>query len=407
NSRILSPSTASRQALGRGEPMDILFETTEGHPSYLVYLTPKTGREQGGAAWQGRAGIVLETKWIRRIPRSSAKLPDLMKLFDSSSAEPVGRSFVENIHHAFAIHRIPEYDPRYSSMQGGIGLYYYKGFFPVDKKGNYTFATFSRDDSYLSVDGKLVASWPGKHNIYGGIRGEKKGTISLEPGIHKLEYFHFSSWPNMFAAAAWKKPGEELRIMTRNDFVSVGRYRVASAGFKDPDKPYAAFEWSAVDDFRLEQAGRSFVTMRFEPIRPNPLVRYSYRWVFDDGTTASTEKVDHVFLRPALRNVHLEIGLDDKLLAQTDQEVHVHPAWDRSLKQASSAEPFDQAIRQRDLNKAPAQDLVNLFVLAEQAERPDWKSLATTAMAADPSRLAEQSADTDFLFEFGRYLQSP
>ncbi|MHC4508734.1 MAG: NPCBM/NEW2 domain-containing protein [Planctomycetota bacterium] len=136
NSRILSA--------GRGEPMDILFETTEARPSYLVYLTPKGGREGASASWQGRVGIVLETRWIRRIPRSSKTLPDLMKLFNSSTAESVGRSLVENIHHAFAIHRIPEYDPKASSMRGGVGLYYYRGFFAVDKKGNYSFATISR-----------------------------------------------------------------------------------------------------------------------------------------------------------------------------------------------------------------------------------------------------------------------
>jgi hypothetical protein len=211
----------------------------------------------------------------------------------------------------------------------------------------------------------------------------------------------------MFAAAAWKKPNDKLRIMTRTDFVPVGRYKVASAGFNDPDKAYAAFEWSVIDDFRLEQTGRSFVTMRLEAIRPNPLVRYSYRWTLDDGTVATEEKLDHIFLRPALRSVHLEIALDDKLLARATQEVHVHPAWDRSLKQASSAEAFDKAIQQRNLDKAPAEDLVNLFILAEQAERLDWKTLATTAMAANPGRLVEQSGETDFFFDFGQYLQSP
>jgi tetratricopeptide (TPR) repeat protein len=397
NSRILSA--------GRGEPMDILFDSTEAHPSYLVYLTPKDGRATPPGSWQVRAGIVLETRWAKSSPPSSDKPADLMKLFDGGS-EPVGRSLVETIHHAFPIHRIPEYDPGASSRQGGAGLYYYKGFFPVDKQGNYSFATISRDDSYLAVDDKLVASWPGKHDVQGGIRGEKKGTVSLEPGIHKLEYFHFGQWGEMFAAAAWKKPNEELRIMTRTDFVPVGWYKVASAGFDDPNKAYAGFEWSVADDFRLEQTGRCFVTMRFEAIRPNPLVRYDCRWTFDDGTTETGEKIEHVFLRPALRKVHLEVALEGKLLAQADQEVHVHPAWDRSLTQAVSAEAFDKVIRERNLDKAPAEDLVNLFILAEEAERPGWKSLATAALAANVGRLVDESGDTDFFFAFGRYLQS-
>ena len=409
--QVFAPSSGSRVrsrilSVGRGEPMDILFESLDGNPSYLVYLVPKDKGGESNGSWEPRAGLVLETRWTNKSPGSSDNLPDLLKLFHGG-AEPVGRSPVETIHHAFAIHRVPDYDGQTSPARGGIGLYYYKGFFAVDKNSQYSFATISQDDSYLSVDDKLVVSWPGKHDIYAGQRGEKKGTVSLEPGVHKLEYFHFSPWESMFAVAAWKKPGEELRIMTRTDFVPVGRYKVASAGFDDPNRAYAAFEWSAIDDFRLEQTGRSFVAMRFEVIRPDPLVRYECRWTFDDGTVATGEKVDHVFLRPALRNVQLEVRLEDKLLARAAQEVYVHPAWDKCLTDVSNIDAFDQTIRERNLDKAPAEDLVNLFTLAEDANRPGWKSRATAALAENPGRLVQESGDTDFIFKFGQYLQSP
>ncbi|HUV64535.1 MAG TPA: NPCBM/NEW2 domain-containing protein, partial [Sedimentisphaerales bacterium] len=85
NGRILSA--------GRGEPMDILFDSTEAHPSYLVYLTPKDGHAIPSTSWQVRTGLVLETKWAGKSPPSSNKLADLMKLFNA--AEPVGRSLVE------------------------------------------------------------------------------------------------------------------------------------------------------------------------------------------------------------------------------------------------------------------------------------------------------------------------
>jgi len=408
---VFAPSSGSKVrsrllSVGRGEPMDILFESLDGYPSYLVYLVPKDKAGESSESWEPRAGLMIETRWTKKSPGSSGNMADLLKLFHGS-AEPVGRSLVETIHHAFAIHRTPDYSGDASSRQGGVGLYYYKGFFSVDKNGPYSFATISQDDSYLSVDDKLVVSWPGRHDINAGRRGEKQGTVSLEPGVHKLEYLHFSPWPNMFAAAAWKRPGEEMRIMTRTDFVAVGCYKIASAGFEDPNQAYAAFEWSAADDFRLEQTGRSFVAMRFEFLRANPLARYDCRWTFDDGTAATGEKVEHVFLRPGLRNVQLEVRLEDKLLARAAQEVSVHPSWDKPLTSVSNVEPFDQAIRQRNLDKVPADDLVNLFILAEDANRPGWKSLATTALAANPGRLVEESADTDFMFKFGQYLQSP
>jgi NPCBM/NEW2 domain/PKD domain len=391
---------------GRGEPMDILFETLEGNPSYLVYLVPKDGRETSNSSWEPRAGLVLETKWTRKNPRSAHTLAELEKVFDGL-AESVGRSLVESICQAFPIHRMPEYDGRARPGRGGVGLYRYTGFFGINKKDKYEFATISRNDSYLFVDDKLVASWPGRHDIYGGRRGEKHGTISLDSGVHKLEYFHFSPWPNMFAVAAWKKPGEELRLMTRTDFVPVGRYEAASFEFRDANKAYAPFEWSVADDFRLDQTGRSFVAMRFDALRQNPLVKNVYRWTFDDGTVAEGESVEHVFLRPGLRHVQLEIRRADEPPAQTSAEVYVHPAWDKCLTNVSNVEPFDQAIRRRNLDKVPPDDLVNLFEMGERAGRADWKGLATTALATNIDRLVEQSRDVDFIFKFGQYLQSP
>ncbi|MFH1719141.1 MAG: NPCBM/NEW2 domain-containing protein [Planctomycetota bacterium] len=397
NSRILSA--------GRGEPMDILFESTKGYPSYLIYLVPKAKQSESSTSWEPRAGLVLETRWTNRGLRSSDKLPQFQEAFDKT-AQPVGRSLVDDIQHSFPIHRKPAYSTSEPPARGGFGLYHYKGFFEVPKAGQYTFATISRWDSYLSIDGELVAGWPGQHDIQGGLRGEKKGNISLKPGIHKLEYYHYAQWEKMFAVAAWKKPGEELRVMTRTDFIPFGHYEAVSADFEEPNKPYAAFEWWPVDDFRLEQTGTAFVAMRFKAIRPDALRRYSYRWTFDDGTVAAGETVDHVFLRPALRKVELEVSLDGKSLAQASHDVYVHCAWDKCLMDTDNADFFDEVVKKRDLAKSPPDDLINLSVMAEQADRPDWKTRATAALSEGVVRLVQESGDTDFLFDFGQYLCS-
>ena len=388
---------------GRGEPMDILFESPKANPSYLVYLVPKNKRTNTSQSWEPRTGLVLRTKWAKKGLRSSDRLPEFMKAFNGA-AKPVGSSLVDDIHHAFGIHPLPEYE---TPRQGGFGFHHYTGFFKVDKNGKYRFATISRYDSYISVDDNLVVGWPGRHDVNRARRGEKQGTISLEPGVHKLEYFLCSPWPEMFAVAAWKKPGEELRVMTRTDFVGVGRFKAVSADLGEPNQVYAAFEWSAVDDFRLEQTGPCFVAMQFDAVRPDPLTRYSYRWSFDDGTTAEGETVEHVFLRPGLRKVRLEVGLQGKTLAINEHEVYVHPQWDKCFMNISDTDSFNKVIRQRNLDKAPPKDLVNLFILADKADRPGWKELATTGLSGNLAGLVQESGDTDFLFDFGRYLLGP
>ncbi len=395
-SRILSAAP--------GEPMKILFESPVGNPSYLVYFVPKGRSDKSNAAWQPQAGLVLETRWSRRGLKSSDRLTELKSAFDR--AEPVGRSLVDDIQQTFPIHVSSEYDGGVPSRKGGYGFYRYAGFFHVPKKGRYTFATISNRDSYITVDGKEVVGWPGKHDYRGGRRGEKKGSISLEKGVHKLEYYNTNHWGQMFTVAVWKKPGGELRSMSRTDFIPLGWYTATSAELQDSTKTYGAFEWSVVDAFRLEQFGPSFVTIRFKAVRPERLTRYDYRWTFDDGTISTEEAVDHVFLRPAIRNVKLDLSLAGERLAQVNHEVQVHPAWDRCLTYIDNIDDYDNVIKQRPLDKAPPDDLVNLYTLAQDAERPDWENRAVSVLAEHVDRLVQESENTDFIFDFGQSLCS-
>jgi tetratricopeptide (TPR) repeat protein len=298
---------------------------------------------------------------------------------------------------------MPEHDA--AAPRGGYGLYHYEGFFPVQKGGKYSFATVSNWDSYLTVDGKQVVAWPGQHSTGGGTRGQKQGTVTLKPGIHKLEYFNYNPWGKMYCLAAWKKPGEKLRPMSRTDFAAFGRYRPSVAGLREPGKTYMPFEWSAVDEFRVQQAGRSFVTMRFKALAP-PGSKYSYRWTFGDGTTDTGATVDHVFLRPALHRVRLETRSEEKVVAQSAHDVYVHGRWDKMLQNLNNADSYDKIIQTRNLAKAPADDPVNLYTLADRAERLDWKKHATTALASNVAELVRQSKDTAFILSFGQHLQS-
>lgn len=398
DSRILSA--------GRGEPMEIIFDTRDASPSYLVYLAPKNRSGGGASPWEPKGGLVLETKWSKKAFGSSDGLPEFSQAF-KVVAEPVSASLVDDIQHTFPIHRIPDHDGGDSSNKGGYGLYRYTGYFGVPRAGSYSFATISNWDSYLAVDGKLVVGWPGKHGT-GGSRGYKQGTVALSPGRHKLEYYNYSPWGTMYCLAAWKKPGEELRPMTRTDFYAVGRYRPTLADSSDADKVPVPFDWSVVDDFRAEQTGRSFVTMEFDALAPpgSPPEADSCQWTFDDGTVKTGRTVEHVYLRPGLRRVRLEVRSEDKLLSRSAADVYVHCLWDKTLLSWDNAAAYDEAVKSRNLDKSPADDIVNLSILADQLERSDWKNLATAALVKNVSRLVSESDDGDFILRFGQDLLS-
>ncbi|MHC4567407.1 MAG: PKD domain-containing protein, partial [Planctomycetota bacterium] len=396
DSRILSVS--------EGGPMDILFDTSDASLSYLVYLVPKSRAGTASSSWEPKAGLILETKWSKKGFAPEDRLPEFAAAFDGI-AESVGRSLVDDIQHVFPIHRTPDHDGGNHPNKGGHGLYRYRGFFQVNQAGTYSFATMSNWDSYLAVDGKLVIGWPGKHNQWDGRRGEKQGTVSLSPGVHKLEYYNYSPWGRMYCLAAWKKPGDELRPMTRTDFLAVGQYRPILARLNDPDKIYVPFEWSTIDEFRTEQTGRAFVTMRFDGLIP-PGSGYSCRWTFDDGIAATGRTVEHVFLRQGLRKVQLEVRSEDKVVGRTSDDVYVHGRWDKTIQNLKNADSYGEVIRTRNFDKVPADDIVNLSLLADVAERPDWKTIATAALIKNLPRLVRESDDANFMFDFGRHLQS-
>ena len=344
-------------SVGKGEPMDILFDTTEASPSYMVYLVPRNRTGLTSSSWEPKAGLILETKWSKKGFKPKDRLPEFAKTFNSI-VDSVGQSLTDDVQHNYPIHRFPDYDGTELSSKGGYGLYRYTGFFQVNKPGTYSFATISSWDSYLAVDDKLVIGWPGKHGT-GGSRGYKQGTVSLTPGVHKLQYYNYNPWGSMYCLAAWKKPDEKLRPMTRTDFHAIGRYRTNLAGLDNPDKPYIPFEWSTVDDFRVQQRGRSFVTMRFNALIPAGS-NYSCLWSFDDGTSAAGKTVEHVFLRQGLRKVRLEVRSEKEVLTHSIHDVYVHCRWGTTLQNLKNADFYTEAIRTRNLDKVPADDIVNL-----------------------------------------------
>ncbi len=49
------------------------------------------------------------------------------------------------------------------------------------------------------------------------------------------------------------------------------------------------------------------VRMRFDVMEAKQDGYYSYRWKFDDGKIETGQSIEHVFLRPQMRTVTLEI----------------------------------------------------------------------------------------------------
>ncbi len=83
---------------------------------------------------------------------------------------------------------------------------------PVD--GDYVFATNSDDGSFVRINGTVVAAWPGNHNMEvenrpAANRWEHRGTLSLQRGVHWVEYLHQQGGGTTLARLGWQPPPPE------------------------------------------------------------------------------------------------------------------------------------------------------------------------------------------------------
>ncbi|MCH8120068.1 MAG: NPCBM/NEW2 domain-containing protein [Planctomycetes bacterium] len=392
------------------EPMEILFDNSYGSTIYFVYLVHKNKYKAVPSSWEPKAGVTLETRYTTKNYPECKEMSGLLKVWDDV-AEPVGKSLVDNVHHSFPIHHLSDL----KGKKPRLALYRYEGFFRTEEAGQYIFATASNWSSHLLVDGNLVISWPGEHNYRAGIKGEKQGKISLGAGVHKLEYLNYSPWGQMFTLAAWQRPQEKLSLMTRGDFLPVGRFVATAIGYKDLTKDggsprqgqaVASFKWQITDDWRLDQEKAALVRMRFDVLKAKRAGNYSYRWKFDDGKIETGESIEHVFLRPQMRTVTLEVLKDGGVIAEVRQKIHVHILWDKIQLEPGNKQAFEKAISESDLSKVPIGDIVNLYAFADGLKRQQWKQQAVVALMKRMDELVAEPRHQQFCLELGRYLRS-
>lgn len=397
NSRVLST--------WQGGPMEILFDSSEGRPVYFVYLVPKDKSSGEPASWEPKAGLTLETRRTEKSHRECQKLPDLLRVWDEA-ATPVGRSLVDSIHHGFPIHRVPREGSDSAAEKGGLALHRYEGFFRVKKAGQYSFATASNWGSYLLIDGKPVVTWPGQHDYRAGIRGQKKGQITLKPGVHKLEYLNYSRWGRMFTLAAWQPPQGKMSVMAGSDFLPVRRYAASAVAHRGPARVSGSFEWRTVDDWRLNHEETALVKMRFGVIPPEHPGEYSYRWRFDDGNTGAGESIEHIFLRPGMRTVTFQAFQGQESVAELTQKVHAHTLSEKIYLEPEDTRTYEETIAQTELRGLPIGDLVNLYTFADGMDRPQWKQRAVAALTRRVDELVAESEYGDFCIELSEHLRS-
>jgi len=270
----------------------------------------------------------------------------------------------------------------------------------VEQAGQYDFATISDDASCLLVDGNVIVTWPGWHNVHEGRKGQHHGSVTLTPGPHQLEYLNVLKGNDYTIEAAWRPPGEPLfQIMPAQAFTPIAMYEATHYSHAPATPPGARFTWQIEAHFTIGTA--TLILVSFTALTEGK----NYSWEFDDGTREIYPPVEHVFLSPGMRTV--KFGLETpEGKASVSQKILIHPQWTQAHEQPRHLFGKEkQRLAREDLRAAPVSDLTSVYRIAVDEEAVKMaRRFALLCLA----RKADFDATHAAVFrEMAMYLQRP
>jgi len=261
------------------------------------------------STWDARSGLFLTT--YRRKEGGFDNWQQMQETVRRSFAEPDGAGFRASI--------FDGYNPFGSSVSF---VSFYDGYFHAARAGTYRFATISDDASFVFIDGKMIAQWPGSHGAGGGLRGEHSGTADLQAGPHHVQYYHVQVSATTVAELAWVRPGEKPpRLMMPDDYLPVFD---ADAGLQEPQDDPITLEFSAVPVSTLEYGGYHYIQWRFGDLSGAPgSPSVASQWDFGNGLTSNARTATACFFREGDYPVTLRTTLGNGQTRTVKQWVRV------------------------------------------------------------------------------------
>jgi TolA-binding protein len=287
----------------------VAFRHSAPEKNYWIYYG-NNNAQKVDFPWMPKAGVFLAT--YQRKGGGAPNWDAMRRIFKDSSPHPFGAGYRDMIFDGF--------NP-YGSSVNFVSRYL--AYFFADNDGEYRFCTASDDASFLLVDEKLIADWPGWHNAGGGVYGQHSGTLELKKGIHKLTYYHLQGDDQTACVAGWKKPGDKnVSLMPAEAFVPVLRTTCLL---------YEVRGQSAAPDFKPEQLdtlmaeGKTYVLFQFTDITPAAVPDLAQRrWDFDDGISTFETNPSHLYLSEGVRSVKLVYQMKNGDVVTSQQNLPVY-----------------------------------------------------------------------------------
>jgi len=368
-----------------GGPLTVVFDSSSNAQHYDVYF--------GSSDWpplpltNDKNGVMLETR--DGDGREIDKLPDMLVAWNKATVVE-GKGLVPGIF---------EGGNRFGPQRNL--LLHFHGYFTAAANEHIDLAAISTDSSFVLVDGKEVVEWPGPHDVGGGMQEQHQGGVDMTAGPHELDYYndYFQpGGPPLVACLAVKGGPIAAWTMTNSDstfFTSTAHAHVIDYAISGTSAPPMAVTFTPKDQSMIahDVTDAGFVTETLTALPPED---GTVTWTFDDGTTATGQTVDHLFPRPGLRTVQVEVKDPTAAVAPSRQIVNFHPDWYRVTTAPPDLHPDDvKEILSRDPATFSASDLVGCMAVFGTYQLNDQSNDALLKFAPALTTQMKNVADAD------------
>ncbi len=377
--------------LGPGDYCRIAFQPEARTSTYHIYYGVPAGKSAAENVkipeWTATAGLLFEA----RRPEGGFDMNNLesvKKAFESST-KIIGADYVDTVYHGF--------NPL--TLRREPFLSRYTGVLNVTEGGRYAVITSSHHCSFLLIDGKEVASHPGRHHRSWDARPEILKHVNLTVGKHSFEYYHATADDQTSMLVVWQlnpepKP-EKLALIPTEAFGGGEIARVAAGPLTLADEAGAPdFEFRIMGSVPLPGNDQQMVAVQFVNKSAGMAARGKYTWTFGDGLTSEDNAPGHIFLKPGIYSVELASQTASHRFA-TVNRIEIEPLHrPLDLKKEPTLEQYLTVIEKYDTAKLQADALLQL-IEAYQAKIDRILNPSASELAAAEAALIEGTAATE------------
>jgi hypothetical protein len=290
-----------------GSRISIHFDAKAGE---RLTVRPSADAPLPGPAFTHRSGLLHLVK--RYDGRTVNTVAEFETLWQQAVFE--GGRFAEQIYAA--------YNPFGANSNA---LHRYEGGLILAKGGAITFCVASTDASFLLINGRQVAAWPGKHPVKEGLDGSKRGTVTLAAGTHRIAFLHANSGASSFAIAAMTLPGDTRHFVIGPEYFTRATYAYVAPLVDASDARQPDFIWE--NAYMVALRGHTGYEVHFEATALNGPDAAAYAWEFGDGTRGSGRVTNHLYFAEGNVPVTLTVSLRDGARRVCRQTLRIAPRY--------------------------------------------------------------------------------